>query len=367
MIKALSPLFLISVFFACGRIVEPAERSGYNFLDSTNVANSGGLTGRPYSITISRCTPTNLSVRGVGGAEKATVEFAVSDSAGNEIIDGYNIRFILSSADSVAQLVNDRDSVRGGKVSCSVVSGRVSGAVSITAVYYERVGEPLVVSRAVPLLVCGGAPTSERFSIVLDKINIPKSSTEAVGVILYLADKYGNPSTGQMVHLAASVGLIGAGGFSDSLGSLKAVLLLYPPWCDSSNGTVVASTFNGDGLLITSSARFILSGKPTITAHFATGSDTFNLPIGGECVINYTVSDETGLPLCGGTKISIELSGGGILIGENDIVVPDVLSGHTDYSIVVRDDFSGSRTVHLLVVVSGRNGNTAKGLWGKVR
>jgi hypothetical protein len=364
MIKLL--LLLIIFLSDCGNLISPAvNENGIDSLRQNDSTINNG--GRPFHITLNTVSSEKIAVRGVSGIESAVITFLVIDSTGKNAANGSEIRFILICGDSVAKLEKETDMVVNGKVSCSVYSGSASGTISLTAVYSERLGEPLVISATVPVLVSGGPPVSGRFSVVLSKQNIPKKESEQVTVTAYLADKYGNPSSGRMVHFSTTSGIVLSGAASDSTGTLATKLSLYSPWPDSSRGVVSASTFDGNGNVLNSTAGFVLSGEPVIQFLHNGIADTFNLSAGGESLVRYTVSDNVGLPLCAGTKISVELFGGGVLVGESEITLPDVISGYTQFSTIVRDDGSGNRMVRLSVNVSGPNGTLTKGIWGRVQ
>jgi hypothetical protein len=52
--------------------------------------------------------------------------------------------------------------------------------------------------------------------------------------------------------------------------------------------------------------------------------------------VTFTVSDVTGLPIVGGSTISVESDVAGVK-GDALIRMPDVRSGHTDYAVTLTD------------------------------
>ncbi|MBL8029101.1 MAG: hypothetical protein JNL74_21955 [Fibrobacteres bacterium] len=363
MTKSVLICIVFLFFMQCGNAVAPDTTNSENSKSSdTNPIVTGN--GKPAHIRLKSLTASKLTVNGAGGEEFATITYNVTDSTGRTAIDGALIRFVISCSDSVAKLLYDSDTVKNGQVHCHLYSGKASGAVSITAVYFERIGEIIAFAEAVPIMVCSGAPVASRFAVQLTRCNIPAKSGETLKAIAYCADKYGNPSSGAMVHFSTTTGLVLPGMLSDSAGKAFSDLTVYAPFPDSSKGSISASTFDINGSKLLSTFSFVISGSPEITFHNAT--DTFNVSPNGEALIRFSVADAKGLPLCAGTKISLSLSGGGTLVGENDIIMPDVTTGHTSYSTIFRDDGSGRRLVRLSISSTGVNGTTVKGIWGRV-
>ncbi|MFQ6115532.1 MAG: hypothetical protein ACE5NG_15845, partial [bacterium] len=90
---------------------------------------------------------------------------------------------------------------------------------------------------------------------------------------------------------------------------------------------------------------------------------SFNIPNGGSQTFSYTVSDQNGNPLSGGTNITVTVDGEDVTAkGALNKTLPDTQSkGWTSFSFVVFDaavDTVIAKPVSIRVSTNGPNGST---------
>jgi len=375
MIKSLLVFCALMAFAGCKGLFEPESarnnslKSGADSLSHADslAAKDSLSSAKPAILSLCSLSQSALSVSGVGGLENARLKFMVADSAGVRVSGKFVIQFFKNCPDSGGTLLNPYDTADQGYVECLFKSGTVSGVCAITAKYVENISQVIAASQVVRLLVSGGPVFAQNFSLVPERRNVPLSPDERVLLTAFCFDKYGNPSVPVMVYFSASSGGVLPGGISDSTGRVTSFFTVAGNPPDSMKAVISASTRNGAGDLLLDSDTLLFTGAPEITiTHANSPSDTFALARGGSAALHVSVHDSKGHPLSAGSRIVMSLSGGGTLVGNSDITLPDVLSGYTDFEILVRDDASGARYVQFIVNVTGPNGDRKDGLWGKV-
>jgi hypothetical protein len=368
--SCLFALFL--VLASCKGLFEPEPARAGSGTDSPakkdSLAQSDSLSpAKPAVLTLDSLSQPELSVSGVGGVETARLGFTARDSAGIRVGGRFIIQFFKSCPDSGGTLLTLYDTTHHGHVECLFKSGTVSGTCAVTARYIENLSQVIAASQVVRLLISGGPVAAGGFSLVPERHNVPLAAGGNVALTAFCFDRYGNPSVPVMVYFSASAGGVGAGGLTDSTGRVTSFFTMAGNPPDSMKAVVTASTRNGAGDLLAISGTLLFSGAPGITiTHAGSPSDTFALARGGSTALHVAVHDAKGHPLSAGAHIVMLLSGGGELVGNSDITLPDIISGFTDFEIMVRDDGSGARYVQFIVDVTGPNGNCKSGLWGRV-
>jgi hypothetical protein len=375
MIKSIvrSVAFIFLWFLAgCTNIFAPDTNADSGVVPDATQQDSSAVNDsisnkKPALIRFDYSSAEILSIKGVGGVETARLFFTVTDSSGLPVPGNYLIQFIKNGPDSGGSLVTPFDTTVGGKVECIYASGTKAGVCAITAYYMDGNLNMAACSEVVPLMVAGGPPVGSHFTLVPAKVNMPFALGAEMTVTAFLYDKYRNPARSSMVYFSATGGGITPGGQSDSIGRVQACFRLTADIPDSMRITLAAATRNGSGAEIVASTALVVSGRPVISiAHAALPADTFIVPAGTGTLLQVSVSDSRGYPLSRGTRIIMSVSGGGMLIGESDITLPDVVSGYTQFQVMVADDLSGSSYLYFEVDVESPNGNRNKGIWGKI-
>ena len=368
-------LFLILFsLFLCGcptffapDITESTEDSGDTVATITEIPIDSLSDLAPASISLDKVENGTLTIRGGGGTENGRLFFSVNDQNGRRVRSSLLVQFVKQSQDSVAVLQTPFDTAREGRVVCCLSSGSRSGICAVTANCLDVSLQPLAVSKAVRILVMGGLPVQENFTLQPERINLPFRMGASLPVIAFLFDKAHNPASPVMVYFSCNGGGITSGGLSDSLGMVEALYRVTEAVSADRRVTLVAETRGDSGNGLYAEAEMVLTGEPRISFdHPQVPSDTFLLARGGGTPLVLQVADDLGRPLCRGSRITLVLTGGGTLLGETEIILPDVLTGYTDFPVRVQDDSSGPRFIYLQAEVQSDNGSRIAGIWGKV-
>jgi hypothetical protein len=130
---------------------------------------------------------------------------------------------------------------------------------------------------------------------------------------------------------------------------------------------ITATTADENQRTIKAETIVLFSGIPQITVE----PTTFDIPNLGSQVFNYTVSDQNGNPLAGGTTIRVTIDGKDIrALGDLDITIPDTRDrSWTRFSFAIQDTTSDTveRPVLIRISASGPNGSATVNISGKVR
>ncbi|MCX6136749.1 MAG: hypothetical protein NTV54_04545 [Ignavibacteriales bacterium] len=343
-------------------------------------------TGAVTNIVLVNRSSDNVSVRGGGGAESATLIFEARDTLGNAI-DFANqtaIAFLLRG-DTMGSAISPNPAMTDpatGRVVASFTSGTKSGIVQI----FATAKSGLVKSSATSMSVFGGAPDSAHFSLVADRYNIAGAVTYGLRakITALLADKYGNPvQPGTPVSFGSTGGTIQSSASTDVDGIASVDLISGEPV--PSNGLVTVTATIGTGsksevraVLPKVLAKFAKNVQPSsleqapnqysrsLTVLFsghtqiAMTDTNFLVPVGGTKQVNFHVADPNGKPLSKGTSIKVSATGDVQLTGDIDRVLPDTRDpAFTSFQVLVRDartsGFDQVKTINLRVDVTGEN------------
>jgi hypothetical protein len=148
------------------------------------------------SIVFESATPTNIALRGTGGAgrpEASTVVFRVLDQSGGPRA-GADVQFALnSSVGGLALSPASGQSDANGRVQTVVQSGTAAASVRVTATVTSVT--PQISTQSAALTVTTGIPDQDSFSLSVLCPNVEAWSRDGVQVPVTarLADRYNNP------------------------------------------------------------------------------------------------------------------------------------------------------------------------------
>ncbi len=322
----------------------------------------------------------NLSVRGVGGTESATLVFEARDSLGNPIDASYadSIHFAISgdssamATASLYPLVVLTDPATGRAVT-HFTSGYGSGIVQVTALARLRA----IKSAPVSFTVAGGLVPPYHLSFISPPQNVSYIKGGSVTLRVVASDKYSNPipvST-PIYFTTNNAGSITTPGYTDALGQATATLQVVPPIPANGKASVTAWAYGEGGAKVSDSVVIIFSGAPAITVNNVP-TDTIKLSDGGVFDVNYEVSDLLGNPLSKSNSISVSVSGPAssdiALTGDVNVTMPetqDTIQGTTKFTFRAADKFAGSGTSGsflITITVTGESGTVVKVLQGEL-
>lgn len=143
------------------------------------------------SVLFVSSVPTQLSTRGIGGAETAEITFRLVGEQSAPII-GETVNFTLSSSvGGIALADTSAVSDNNGEIRTVLQTGTVSASVSVIATH---VGTGIQGTSA-SISIAGSVPISDAFSLSLSQFNPPDaSSSDGVAVTLSIiaSDQFGN-------------------------------------------------------------------------------------------------------------------------------------------------------------------------------
>lgn len=176
---------------------------------------SGTVTVAPAaigSIVFESATPTNIALRGTGGAgrpEASTVVFRVLDQSGGPRA-GADVSFALNTnVGGIAISPTTGQSDANGRVQTVVQSGTVNTTVRVTATVTSA--SPQISTQSAQLTVTTGIPDQDSFSLSVQCPNVEAWSRDGVQVPVTarLADRFNNPvPDGTAVTISTEGGLI---------------------------------------------------------------------------------------------------------------------------------------------------------------
>lgn len=237
------------------------------------------------SIQFVSATPSNITLRGAGGAgrqETAVVRFRVVDAANNPL-GGRAVAFTLSTAVGGITLSSQTgisDAV-SGEVEVIVSAGTVATPVRVIASTTGVEGSAMLSTQSDQLAISVGLPDQDSFSLSVGKLNIEglEYDGETTTVTARLGDVYNNPvPDGAVVNFLAEGGMIGELG-------------------DSLRPTGRCLTVNSAcSVTLTSQNPRPANGRVTVTA-YAIGEESF-VDVNGNGKADLTeLSDSTNLAL----------------------------------------------------------------------
>lgn len=339
-------------------------------------SNAGDFSGRGASIYLFSQSQEFIGVKESGSNESALIVFEIRDSSGvvigeNNPVD-VSFRFGATPGGGEYLYPSSARSNALGKVSVSLNTGTIAGVSQIIA---EAVvdGKPIT-SKPINITIHGGFPDANHFSIGSDQFNYPYYGI-LVGkgkISVLVGDKYSNPvREGTAVYFKSDAGVIEGSALTNKLGVASVLLFSGDPLPnDPVYGPgfffIHATTINEDEEHITAKTRLLFSGSPVVTL----SPRTFTIENGGSQAFTYSVKDINGNPLAPGSSYIIDVKTGGDAVANGDVNVkmPDVQSGHTDFSFSVVDAKAvevNPSDITVTLIVGGPNGTatlTASGI-----
>ncbi len=334
-------------------------------------------SGEPASIVLISQSAKNIGVKESGSVETAQLVFEVQDSSGKpiDLAHSVEVNFRIGSGPGGGEFVYPPKARTDGKgrVSVNVVSGTKSGVVQIVAESF--VGNRTIRSLPVVIVIHGGLPDSAHFSIAPEKLNFPGYNIFGLTnrITAYVGDKYGNPvKPGTAVYFTTTGGIIEGSVLTDDKGQGSVNLISAEPrpvhpTLGPGYAVITATTADENQKTIKAETIVLFSGIPQITVT----PTNFDIPNLGSQVFNYTVSDQNGNPLAGGTTIKVLIDGKDIrALGDLDVTIPDTRDrSWTRFSFAIQDTTADttSRPVLVRISTTGPNGSATVNLSGIVR
>jgi hypothetical protein len=334
-------------------------------------------SGEPASIVLVSQTAKSIGVKGSGSVETAQMVFEVQDSSGKpvDLAHSVEVSFRIGSGPGGGEFIyppKARTDAKG-RVTANIVSGTKAGVVQIVA--ESNVGSKTIRSLPVVIVIHGGLPDSAHFSIAPEKLNFPGYNVFGLRnkITAYVGDKYGNPvKPGTAVYFTTTGGIIEGSALTNEQGQGSVDLISAEPRpvhpvLGPGYAVITATTADENQRTIKAETIVLFSGIPQITVE----PTTFDIPNLGSQVFNYTVSDQNGNPLAGGTTIRVTIDGKDIrALGDLDITIPDTRDrSWTRFSFAIQDTTSDTveRPVLIRISASGPNGSATVNISGKVR
>ncbi len=307
-----------------------------------NPADTIQVSGPASHITVAMLTADHIYIKGSGLAETALINFKVTDDNGRLVDDDHQVtvRFsILNGPNGGEYVFPESMDSQNGYVYTILNSGTIAGPVQIQA--ETQVDGKTIRSIPIRMVIHGGLPDAEHFSLVMEKSNI--AARVHYGLLdkltAYVGDRYSNPVVpGTAIYFSTNYCLVEGSATTDSMGAAQVNFIsaspLPPNPQDSSFATITAYTYS-DTLgqkRISSKTKILLSDR---TAPIEVSQDTFSYGIVNQPInFEYHVHDIWGYPLVGETKISVSATDGE-LYGDINVELRDTQQsgpGTTDFS-----------------------------------
>jgi len=339
--------------------------------------NSGTIpSGDPVSIWLLSLSATTIGVKESGSEETARLVFVVQDSAGISIDLNHSVdvNFKFGSSPGGGEMLgpNTVKTNNAGEAVVNLTSGTKAGAVQIVAEI--QLGTKKITSLPVAISIHGGLPDNNHFSIAPALLNFPGYNIYGLTdeIVAYVGDKYGNPVRPQTsVYFTTTGGIIEGSTLTNAqgIGSVNLISAAPTPPFDlllgDGFGTITASTIDETSTTISKETIVLFSGIPRITD---VNPASIDIPDGGSQLFTYTVSDQNGNPLAGGTSIAVTAKGNDVdTQGDVNFQLPDTQSkAWTHFNFVIYDtgDSTLVRPVSVTIKVDGPNGKASLSLYG---
>jgi hypothetical protein len=346
------------------------------FLQAPGVIGGGG-TGRAKSILLVSASATDISVKGTGSSETASLIFEARDSLGQAIDLNHStvMNFTISAPTLGATLTITSAATDGsGRATTLVQSGTISGVIQIQA--STVIGGITVSSLPIRISINSGLPDQRHFSIAAKFYNFPGLDYDGqfVPITVFMADKYSNPvSIGTTAYFYSTHGKIATiGSVTDVIGDITQNFYSQnpspdPAEIDQSTGLpdtvsygpqkqylvkmnrgwtrVYAQTNNDAGGIVEDSIYVLWTGRPVSPFNWTvTGPGAFIVPHGGSAgPWTFQIRDRFGDPLSSGTTITVSATG--TVADMDPVTLADTWSGAngataygiTDFTVNIHD------------------------------
>jgi hypothetical protein len=335
-------------------------------------------SGSAASVILFSASPSSIGVRESGAPEISEITFQVQDSAGIpvDLNNSVTVDFFIGSSPGQGVFISPTSRVTssGGLVKTSLFSGTRAGVVQLIA--QIGTGANMIVSKPVAIAIHGGLPDSTHFSLAVEKLNFPGYNIYGLTdqITAYVGDKYSNPvRPGTAVYFNTTGGLIEGSALTGLTGQASVDLIsaaprpLHPVY-GPGFATVTGITVDERQEEIEAYAVVLFSGIPQISVN----PTSINVANGGSQSFNYTVSDQNGNPLAGGTSISVSVEAGDIkAVGNVNEILPDTQSpSWTNFSFALVDskpDTNFANQASVKISTNGPNGNLTYSISGVAR
>ncbi len=294
----------------------------------------------------------DLSVKGVGGTENASLIFEAHDGLGNALIGNLSTKlyFQILGGPGFGEQIKP-DSVTADPVNGRVKAVLTSGTKSTVLQVIARNASGSVKSTPVTININGGFPVDSLLNMIFGKRNFSIVQNAANEVTVQSGDRYGNPvRIGTALNFATNGGIIEGSKFTDAQGNtvvkfqtINDTRLLGPR-------SITANTIGEGGVPVSKIYPITISGEP-ILALQSVPTDTVTVFDGSSSTVNYTISDFKGNPVSSGHIINVKLDAGTVSseldpTGDLAFITVDTQDGVNGikYQFVVRDKFPGSGT-----------------------
>lgn len=299
----------------------------------------------------------NLSGKVINQETQAPVEGAVVELEKPPLRDttdsGGNYQFSFQSDSSyTTRLITRRSGFAPDTSIISIIPGRaLSHNISLKVVRVT------------------GLPSQSHFTMSIEKRNFPGlASLDARNTVrVRVGDRFGNPVTpGTRINFSSRGGTIDGFALTDASGAAQATLYggnpqPVDPVFGRGFSWVKASTVGEGGVTVQDSLLVLFSGTTQITGP-ASG---FTLRDGGTQQFEYSVNDENGNPLTGGTTITVTVSGSADvrLDGDTRVTIPDTQdkTRYTRFNFTLVDtkplDTAPDQNLSITISVTSPNGN----------
>jgi len=168
------------------------------------------VTLNPQSITFTSAVPSQISLKGYGttsNPETSIVTFTVNGTDGNPLA-GQNVDFALNTTvGGITIIPTSGVSSSNGQVQTIISSGNMATTVQVKA----TVRGTAITANSTQLVVAGGPPDQDSFSIALSDLNPEAYNIDGktVAVTAHLADHFNNPvADGTAVYFTTDGGSI---------------------------------------------------------------------------------------------------------------------------------------------------------------
>lgn len=369
-LKGTSPL--TATLVPAGSHTVTAALAGYKN-SSQVVSVTAGLTatvnltllsvGRAFNINM-EALPTAIYVQGTGYQPSlTTIVTTVTDSLGDPT-PGKTVYFTTSKYPGILSASSGvTDSA--GQIVIYYTAGTTSGTVEIRASTPEIV-TPIIMR----ITVLSGPPHPAHFSVVPSVLNIAGRVSYGLTDVItsYVFDRWGNPvPDNTMLWFWTDQAGITPGQTTTTNGIGSNTLISCAP--TDTFAHITAETRDSAGNQIYSYCKVLLSGPTSV---FDMVPSTFNVATGSSDPFIINVSDDYGMPVVGGSTISIALDGGGKVI-PSSFEIPDALYpgiGTTQFPFYIIDESptdSLGRNIILTITLASQNGSVVAVYFGTVQ
>jgi hypothetical protein len=345
-------------------------------LQASSVVNQP--SGSAASVILYSANPSAIGVRESGAPEISEITFQVQDSAGIpvDLNNSVTVDFLIGSSPGEGAFISPTSGATAseGLVKTSLFSGTRAGVVQLIAQIAS--GSNTIVSKPVAIAIHGGLPDSTHFSLAVEKLNFPGYNIFGLtdAITAYVGDKYSNPvRLGTAVYFNTTGGIIVGSATTNATGQATVDLISaaprpYHPILLEGFATVTGITVDERQEEIEAYAIVLFSGIPRISVN----PTNINVPHNDTQYFTYTVSDQNGNPLAGGTSISVFVEAGEVkAVGNIGETLPDTQSpSWTNFSFALTDanvDTNAVNQVAVKIVTSGPNGNLSYSIFGTAR